>query len=294
MNNINTMSNINADVVNDFGKYSTDFVIHAGTLEKYTGIATNVMIPDSVTIIGSQAFLDCEEMTNVVITDNVTKIGDFAFSGCAGLTSVTIPNSVTEIGEYAFSGCTGLTSVTIPNSVTKISDNAFHGCKGLTNVTIPGSVTEIGNWAFGNCLNLVEVSILGNPAGGPHIFLGCQKLEKINASEEWKRANWTTADCLKSYAPHKKSGFCYIATAVYGSYNCPQVWVLRRFRDHKLAKTWYGRLFIRTYYALSPTLVRWFGEADWFQRFFKRKLDRIVRRLKKNGFEDTYYEDKSW
>ena len=34
-----------------------------------------------------------------------------------------------------------------------------------------------------------------------------------------------------------KIGACYIATAVYGSYDCPQVWVLRRFRAEVLLQT---------------------------------------------------------
>ena len=54
---------------------------------------------------------------------------------------------------------------------------------------------------------------------------------------------------------------CYIATAVYGSYDCPQVWTLRRFRDHTLAASWYGRTFLHAYYAVSPTLVKWFGRT---------------------------------
>ena len=41
---------------------------------------------------------------------------------------------------------------------------------------------------------------------------------------------------------------CYVATCVYGSYDCPQVWTLRRFRDDTLGSTWYGRTFIRVYY----------------------------------------------
>ena len=45
-------------------------------------------------------------------------------------------------------------------------------------------------------------------------------------------------------------GGCYVATAVYGSYDCPQVWTLRRYRDYTLAETWHGRAFIRTYYAI--------------------------------------------
>ena len=87
---------------------------------------------------------------------------------------------------------------------------------------------------------------------------------------------------------------CYIATAVYGSYNCPQVWTLRRYRDYKLAKTWYGRVFIRTYYAISPSLVAWFGDTTWFKKMWRNKLDHMVVDLKIKGFEDTPYQDKNW
>lgn len=90
------------------------------------------------------------------------------------------------------------------------------------------------------------------------------------------------------------SGGCYVATAVYGSYDCPQVWTLRRFRDYTLAETWYGRAFIHTYYAISPTLVKWFGHTEWFKKMWKGKLDRMVANLNAEGVEDTPYEDKPW
>ena len=92
----------------------------------------------------------------------------------------------------------------------------------------------------------------------------------------------------------KPSGACYVATAVYGSYDCPQVWTLRRFRDNTLAETWYGRLFIHTYYAVSPTLVKWFGHTEWFKKLWKGKLDRMVEKLQQEGVESTPYDDKVW
>lgn len=92
----------------------------------------------------------------------------------------------------------------------------------------------------------------------------------------------------------QKSGGCYVATAVYGSYDCPQVWTLRRFRDNTLAETWYGRAFIRAYYAVSPALVRWFGETRWFQTLWRGPLDRLVARLRSEGVEDTPYQDRDW
>ena len=90
------------------------------------------------------------------------------------------------------------------------------------------------------------------------------------------------------------SGGCYVATAVYGSYDCPQVWTLRRYRDYTLAETWYGRAFIKMYYAISPTLVKWFGHTEWFKKMWKGKLDRMVDKLQANGVESTPYEDKNW
>ena len=87
------------------------------------------------------------------------------------------------------------------------------------------------------------------------------------------------------------SGGCYIATAVYGSYDCPQVWVLRRFRDYRLANSWYGRTFIKVYYAISPTLVKWFGSSKWFVDFWKSRLDKMVSHLKETGLKDTPYQD---
>ena len=90
------------------------------------------------------------------------------------------------------------------------------------------------------------------------------------------------------------TGGCYVATAVYGSYDCPQVWTLRRYRDHTLAETWYGRAFIRFYYAVSPTLVKWFGECVWFKSFWRPRLDKMVESLNRNGVADTPYEDRTW
>ena len=89
----------------------------------------------------------------------------------------------------------------------------------------------------------------------------------------------------------KKSGGCYIATCVYGSYDCPEVWTLRRYRDYSLASNFFGRTFIKIYYAISPTLVKLFGQTKWFKKMWKKKLDRMVTKLQDKGFENTPYND---
>ena len=90
------------------------------------------------------------------------------------------------------------------------------------------------------------------------------------------------------------SSGCYVATAVYGSYDCPQVWTLRRYRDYTLAETWFGRAFIKTYYAVSPTMVKWFGKTSWFKSIGRKFLDKKVQKLNAGGVADTRYYDKEW
>ena len=97
-----------------------------------------------------------------------------------------------------------------------------------------------------------------------------------------------------TYKEEEQTSGCYVATCVYGSYDCPQVWTLRRYRDNTLGATWYGRLFIRTYYAISPTIVKWFGHTVWFKRMWQGTLDRFVRKLNLKGVENTPYEDRVW
>lgn len=89
-----------------------------------------------------------------------------------------------------------------------------------------------------------------------------------------------------------KNKKCYIATNVYGSYDCPEVWTLRRFRDNTLDKNIFGRLFIKTYYLTSPTLVKYFGDKKAFNMIFKPILDSFVKKLNKRGVKSTFYIDK--
>lgn len=97
-----------------------------------------------------------------------------------------------------------------------------------------------------------------------------------------------------SYASSSSSGSsggCYVATCVYGSYDCPPVWTLRRYRDYVLSETVSGKLFIKLYYAVSPTLVKWFGKMKWFRRMCKAPLDKLVSTLNAKGIDSTMYKD---
>ena len=140
------------------GEGESDYTYNAlddGTIEitGYSGSAENIVIPaqidgKSVTRIGNNAF-EKSSAKEIVIPDSVTEIGSQAFSSCGKLTGVSIPNSVTTIRDRAFFGCNSLASITIPDSVTDIELQAFCNCTSLKSVTIPASVTYIGDEAFG-------------------------------------------------------------------------------------------------------------------------------------------------
>lgn len=81
------------------------------------------------------SFANCESLTDIIIPNSVTFIGVEAFFRCISLTSIDIPNSVTHLGKATFGYCSGLESVIIPSSLTSIEDFAFAICSNLASVT---------------------------------------------------------------------------------------------------------------------------------------------------------------
>lgn len=112
--------------------------------------------------------------------------------------------------------------------------------------------------------------------------------------ENLNTTNHTSKPIQNTSQNKATSGGCYIATTIYGSYDCPEVWTLRRFRDLKLAESVFGRAFIKLYYSTSPTLVKWFGKTLFFKKTFKPILDKLVYVLQHEGVESTPYKDIEW
>ena len=133
---------------------------------RYKGTAADVTIPSRykgkpVTMIDHAAFHD-SAVTSVTIPDSVTSISDEAFINCPKLTNISIPNSVTFIGFSAFNSCTSLKSITLPSSLSTIQSSAFYNCGNLETIRIPVSVTFIGNYAFAGCPSSMTVTYPGS------------------------------------------------------------------------------------------------------------------------------------
>ena len=191
-------------------------IIETSTNTLFSG-CKNTTIPNSVTIIGKDAFGNCSSLTSINIPNSVTSIGNNAFSWCSGLTSVTIPNSVTSIGDGAFSCCSSLPSITIPNSVTSMGERVFQQCSGLTTVNIPNSVTSIERETFYGCSSLTSITIPNSVKSiGECAFSGCSGLTSITIPHSvtiieelvfYNCSNMTVANLLEGLNIIKRNAF---------------------------------------------------------------------------------------
>ena len=191
-----------------------DFNLTTGTITKYNGTDTVVVIPSkingvTVTTIGTDAFLGLN-ITSVTIPDSVTEIGANAFAGCTNLTSVNYagdwsnltiqsgnpavqdaaneqlfdfaftPDNTAVIVRYKGTAA----DVTIPSRykgkpVTMIDHAAFHD-SAVTSVTIPDSVTSIPDDVFAFCSQLTNISIPNSVTFiGFSAFNSCTSLKSI-------------------------------------------------------------------------------------------------------------------
>ena len=103
-------------------------------------------------------------------------------------------------------------------------------------------------------------------------FIAIARSETVAPNDEggWeagvrRRARETAAAALKE----KK---CFIATAAYGSEDCMEVQVLRRFRDDYLLKTSPGKFFVSLYCNLSPTIAVIIEQSETLRHICRKVL----------------------
>ena len=140
-----------------------DFVISGGVLTAYTGEATDVAIPDGVTVIGKEAFKKTD-VEHVWVPASVQEVRERAFSG-SELKTITFqdddehPSQLRRI-EYRAFDFTGVEDLVLPRSVEQLQQGAFYGM-GLLNSLHVGPKVEMGSLSVSFdmfwCLSRLEV-----------------------------------------------------------------------------------------------------------------------------------------
>lgn len=106
---------------------------------------TELVLPDSLSFIGEQAFSGCGALSAIDFGKGLSQIGDsarnkFVFSGCYELKKLHIPSNIKSIGSGAFSSCRSLQEIIFDEGVEMIDESAFSWCESAKTITLPESL----------------------------------------------------------------------------------------------------------------------------------------------------------
>lgn len=189
-------------------------------------VLQEVILPNTLKIIGDSAFRNCEMLNKINLPDSIIKISDYAFAYCKHLSINSLPQNLSLIGNSAFAECI-VDCVTIPHNIQEIGRTPFsNNAKGITSkssryiilesllidsynneliqlldssceyVSIPKNIVKIRDYAFSHT-DIIEITIPSTVRDiGCGLFRDCQKLKEV------------TFDCDMDQLPHSTFGFC--------------------------------------------------------------------------------------
>ena len=146
-------------------------------------------LPDTIQVIGANAFEDCHGITSMQLPPNLRRIGMNAFLNCINLRSITFPanDTVDWLSVNVFRNCRSLERITFPShpNIHRLRANMCQGCVNLMHVVMPWRYTIIELHAFENCVSLQSVTV------SPYLntiqsaaFQNCHALERIGTGPD--------------------------------------------------------------------------------------------------------------
>lgn len=147
----------------------------------YDKHVTSIVLPDGVTQIPDEAFMDFEQLESITIPNSVTYIGKAAFKGCKSLKKVKLPNHLQILDDFAFSECSSLEEIIIPSSLHYYARGLFSHCTNLKTIHSHDDIYYINDLAFYHCKKLEDFSIPKNVTSIHQMtFMGCDSITSIH------------------------------------------------------------------------------------------------------------------
>lgn len=198
------------------GKTAESFSVSSGVTEIASGAAAycnalkKVVFPDSLTLIGFEAFYCCENIERVDIPASVEEIWLYAFNACTKLCEITVDenneyyksvdsNLYTKDGEEIVQYAVGKTAdfFAIPDGVKHIGSGTFEKSEYLKAVVIPNGLESIGAYVFSECTSLEYIYCDGTEEDYAETTVGVQnncftedKIYYYSESNPYERGNF--------------------------------------------------------------------------------------------------------
>ena len=182
--------------------------------------------------------------------------------------------------------------VEIPDYSTYLGNNArslrgvgFHRLTKLKsqmqdNLTIYHDISE----TFARIFLNISIAYVNNTQQFSKVFRILNNISRMDMSAETRKhlkENQSILEWNSQMSKSRQSSGCFIATAVYGNINAPEVVTLRNFRDTHLAHYTMGRLLIYFYYQVSPWIAKQINRIPQIKPFIRIILDHVVKRVNK-------------
>jgi len=194
------------DLVNNGDITVTNGEITAST----SNISGELVIPDTVTTIGAQAFQNNQNITSVYFPDSIVNIGAAAFNNCQNLTDINLSRVSGTIGVGAFSSCYSVERIVIGSGISAIYGGAFESCVNVTELKFingnlrylnPGAAIPGSSDCFGNLTSLEEVVLPDNLEYiKSNCFDGCTNLKKVTLGKNIGINGTSNTPFIDSYA----------------------------------------------------------------------------------------------
>lgn len=142
-------------------------------------IVPDLTIPNSVTEIGTGAFLWCDFALSLYLPEYLRRLESDVLCG-SNIRWLPLPERLEYLGDRCLAGCDCLSELEIPDSVRVISEQALSSCDGLRNLRLGAGVQHIGKAAFAQCKSLKEIVCPDNlETISDNAFRGCEEIHTV-------------------------------------------------------------------------------------------------------------------